>query len=504
MNKNTFILASLLAATIYLDSMEALAGVKSCQDETCFAEQIANCNSGVNYLTPAVAGAQVRYSIIGPHDGDCDLVMAYTQHPNPAWVGSPLMFTIDPNGDIDAQIKSAVAICLEGNGVQWNCSGPLHGKAAGHIESLQEPVAEPVAVSSPPCGVDGVDDGPALYPMPDNGKWGYLTRDGEWAIEPRWLRAEPFSEGRAAVNNNGIWGVIDRHGKYMLEPVLRAERSPLQPFSQGCATANVQKDGKPHAFFVSRDGQYWLHDERPAALAELDIWAFGDFSGGRAWFRAMGESLQDSYGWIDQGGEMILGNDFSGAGEFVDGRAPAAKNGRYAWAYIDLEGNPAIPDRWKFNGARAFSEGLAAAEVKAYRWMYFSTEGAIAIDHVSLKLPREVIGNMISEADIEAAGDFHDGLAAILPAKMFYAQELIYIRPDGSEAFAPGSELGFEVCGFQSLPEFRDGLVQLLVADKGEKCTGVEEENELFRAGKARYVYLDSSGNIVLQQKEIK
>ena len=91
MNKNTFILASLLAATIYLDSKEALAAVKSCQDETCFAEQIANCNSGVNYLTPAVAGAQVRYSIIGPHDGDCDLVMAYTQHPNPAWVGSPLM-----------------------------------------------------------------------------------------------------------------------------------------------------------------------------------------------------------------------------------------------------------------------------------------------------------------------------------------------------------------------------------------------------------------------------
>ena len=225
----------------------------------------------------------------------------------------------------------------------------------------------------------------------------------------------------------------------MLEPVLRAERSPLQPFSQGCATANVQKDGKPHAFFVSRDGQYWLHDERPAALADLDIWEFGDFSGGRAWFRAMGEGLQESYGWIDQGGEMILGNDFSGAGEFVDGRAPAAKNGRYSWAYIDLEGNPVLPDRWKFNGARAFSEGLAAAEVKAYRWMYFSTEGAIAIDHVSLKIPREVIGNMISEADIEAAGDFHDGLAAILSAKMFYAQELIYIRPDGSEAFAPAA-----------------------------------------------------------------
>jgi hypothetical protein len=100
--------------------------------------------------------------------------------------------------------------------------------------------------------------------------------------------------------------------------------------------------------------------------------------------------------------------------------------------------------------------------------------------------------------------DFNDGLAAILPAKMFYAQELMYMRPDGSEAFAPGSELGITVCTIHNLPEFRQGLVQLLIADKGEKCNGRKEENELLKAGKARYVYLDTSGNIVLQQKEIK
>ncbi len=502
MNKNTLILASILAATINLVGGEALAAVTTCQDETCYARQIADCNAGANYLTATIAGAQVRYSIIGPHDGGCDLVMAYTKHPNPEWVGAPLMFTIDPNGDIDTQIKSAVAGCLAGSDEQWLCGGLLFEIVAGTAEQTPETFKSPVAGAAP-CGMDVVDEGPPLYPMLNNGAWGYVTRDGEWAIEPRWLHAEPFSEGRAAVNKDGMWGVIDREGKYVLAPVLRSSThgSPLQPFSQGCATANVQKDGNPHAFFVTHDGRYWLHDERPAELADLDIWEFGDFSGARAWFRAMGDNLQDSYGWIDQAGEMILDSDFSGAGEFVDGHAPAAKNGKYSWAYIDLEGNPVLPDRWKFNAARPFSEGLAAAEVKAYRWMYFSAAGAIAIDHVSLKTPREVIGNMMSEADIEAAGDFHDGLAAILPAKMFYAQELVYIRPDGSEAFAPGSELGVTVCGFQSLPEFRDGLVKLLIADKGEKCNGIEEENELLKAGKARYVYLDTSGNIVLQQK---
>ncbi len=209
MHKNTIVLASLLAASIYLDSEEALAAVITCQDETCFAGQIADCNAGMNYLTPAIAGAQVRYSIIGPYEGDCDLVMAYTQHPNPEWVGAPLMFTIDPNGDIDAQIKSAVAACLEGKGLQWNCSGPLQDIAAGIVEKAPESVAEPVAAASPPCGVDVVDEGPPLYPMPEDGKWGYVTRDGEWAIEPRWIQAEPFSEGRAAVNKDGLWGTAN-------------------------------------------------------------------------------------------------------------------------------------------------------------------------------------------------------------------------------------------------------------------------------------------------------
>jgi len=494
-NKIITLLSGMVVSSIlYLHIGVAVASTIQCQDESCFIEQAADCNKNTSFLTPQIAGAQVRYSIIGPYEGGCDLVMAYTQHPNPEWVGAPLMFTIDPEGDIDAQIKSAVAACLEGNGAQWNCGGPLHDMAAAIVDKSPEPAAEPVAAASHPCGVDVADDAPPLYPLPKNGLWGYVTRGGEWAIEPQWFGAEPFSEGRAAVNKDGRWGIIDRKGKYVLGPVLRSSTSgaPLQPFSQGCATANVQKDGSPHAFFVSRDGRYWLHDQRPAALADLDIWEFGDFSGGRAWFRAMGEKLQDSYGWIDKQGEIILQNEFSGAGEFIAGRAPAAKGGKYSWAYINLEGKPVLPDKWKFNGARPFSEDLAAAEVKAYRWMYFNTQGAIAIDHVSLKIPREVIGNMMTEADIEAAGDFHDGLAPILPAKMFYARELIYIRPDGSEAFAPGSELGIEVCDPWRLPRFRDGLLQLLVVNEGAECQDDAE--------RAQIIYLDTSGNIVLRE----
>jgi hypothetical protein len=368
-------------------------------------------------------------------------------------------------------------------------------------------ITEPVAAASPPCGVDVVDDGPPLYPMLENGKWGYVTRDGEWAIEPRWFRAEPFSEGRAAVNQDGRWGIIDRQGNFVLGPVLRSSTgsSPLQPFSQGCSTAESQKDGSPHAFFVDRAGQFWLYDGLPEELSDKNVWEFGNFSGGRVWFQAMGEKLEESFGWIDSQGRVVLKDDFSGAGEFVNGLAPAAKGGRYSWAYIDTGGNPVMPTKWKYQKARAFSEGLALVKIDVFHSMYFSAEGAIAIKRVSLKVPREVNGKVLSEVEIQAAGDFHDGLAPVLPAKMFSAQELIYIRPDGTEAFAPGTELGVVVCRSRiQFPEFHDGLLHLLVADKGEKCIGAEQERELIKAGKARYVYLDASGKIVLQQKDTK
>jgi len=507
MNRFAFVLNCLFTSFIIcLGCGVAAAAIIECKDKSCFIEQAANCEKNTSFLTPRIAGGQVRYSIMGPYKGGCDINMNYTRNPNPDWVGLTLRFVIDPGGDIDAQIKSAVAGCLEGKENQWLCEGSLFDKVTGVAEKKPEMFTEPVAAASPPCGVDVVDDGPPLYPMLNNGKWGYVTRDGEWAIEPRWFRAEPFSEGRAAVNMDGRWGVIDRAGDYVLGPVLPASsrEPPLKPFSQGCATATTQKDGHLLAFFVSRAGEYWLYHDRPAALGDLNIWEFGDFSGGRAWFEAMDEGLKASYGWIDNNGKVVLEDDFSSAGNFVDGLAPAVKGDRWTGAYIDMDGNPVMPDRWKYGRIHSFSEGRGAVEVKPNRWMYFNTEGALAISKVILDPPREVLGKRMTEAEIGGAGEFHDGLAPVNPKMMFDVARLIYIHPDGTEAFSPDNEKEWDFCQFMGLPEFRDGLLQLLIVDKGEECNGFDQQDELLETDKARYVYLDTSGKIVLQQEDTK
>jgi len=51
----------------------------------------------------------------------------------------------------------------------------------------------------------GLDDffADGLIPWQRNGKWGYLDRDGRWAVEPRFDAAQPFQRGLASVTQGG-------------------------------------------------------------------------------------------------------------------------------------------------------------------------------------------------------------------------------------------------------------------------------------------------------------
>ena len=60
-------------------------------------------------------------------------------------------------------------------------------------------------------------------------KWGYIDKTGTIVIEPKFDRADSFSEGLAKVNidgkkieygriEGGKWGYIDKTGKYVWEP----------------------------------------------------------------------------------------------------------------------------------------------------------------------------------------------------------------------------------------------------------------------------------------------
>ncbi|WP_433747080.1 WG repeat-containing protein [Falsibacillus pallidus] len=48
---------------------------------------------------------------------------------------------------------------------------------------------------------------------------GYLHKNGDIAITPRFTSAQPFQEGKAVVGEKGKYGLIDHSGNFMIEPI---------------------------------------------------------------------------------------------------------------------------------------------------------------------------------------------------------------------------------------------------------------------------------------------
>ena len=85
---------------------------------------------------------------------------------------------------------------------------------------------------------DKKDQDKALFPIEKNGKWGYIDRLGNIAIQPTFEAVGEFSEGLAAVELVGRWGFIDENGNVVVEPRF----SRAYHFSEGLARV---QDGGP-------------------------------------------------------------------------------------------------------------------------------------------------------------------------------------------------------------------------------------------------------------------
>ena len=127
------------------------------------------------------------------------------------------------------------------------------------------------------------------------GRFGYISPDGKYAINPQFEDAGMFSDGLAPVKL-GRWGYVDKSGKIVVNPQFEK----AQPFSEGLAA--VRLDGK--------------------------------------------------WGFVDKTGKFVINAQFDDAGSFVKGLAPVRQGKR--WGYIDPSGKLAINPQ--FDGAAEFSE----------------------------------------------------------------------------------------------------------------------------------------------------
>ena len=317
-----------------------------------------------------------------------------------------------------------------------------------------------------------------------HGRWGFVDETGKVVIRPQFQRAQPFSEGLAAVvisdgeDTIGRLGYIDRTGAVVIRPQFSGSSGGYHFFSQGLAAVETQA-GK------------WGYVDKAGAMAirpQFDV-AFR-FSEGLA-VVGMNEttySLEKRYGYIDRSGSWVVRPRFTDAGGFSEGLAAVTEGGKVG--YINRQGelvikpqfevgNPCGDGSW-YERPRDFSEGLAAVLV-AGKWGYIDRAGRVVIE------PR-----------YDCAQRFAEGLA-VVGSRTGPVTRMGYIDKAGT----PVIELQFTGAG-----AFSGGLAPVGVGPDDETLLKAMREAERDKSERAiekllelnedvRHGYIDKSGKYV-------
>jgi hypothetical protein len=109
----------------------------------------------------------------------------------------------------------------------------------------------------------------------DNTSYGFVDRQGQLAIEPRFGEAHPFSEGFAVVRTRKTtvygmgdsWGYIDKRGNYRIKPHF----NEAWPFKGGVAKVHLGGTLREVTDMPSywEGGAWWLIDAAGKLLRRL-------------------------------------------------------------------------------------------------------------------------------------------------------------------------------------------------------------------------------------------
>lgn len=279
------------------------------------------------------------------------------------------------------------------------------------------------------------------------GKWGFLNEKGQIRKEAAYEYATDFNHGQAIVKLNKKWGVIDTSfafvipaeydsiavidtlGERLIYKTISSgdrfrfmnEQGEIQitelhanarPFNNGFAVVKRDKDWA----YLNEQGQY-LNEERYAEA--------GDFSEGLARVRKLKSRY---YHFIDTTGTEVISKNFSRAGQFHNGLAPAQEG---QWGYINPKGEFVIPP--KYDGATDFYEGVAVITRNGRK-------GLIGTD-----------GKIILPAVFQKIGPFQDGFVMLKQDNRYGLATLsgeIIVKPRFSEVHFPKDGLIAVNAGF--------------------------------------------------------
>ncbi|HEX8564620.1 MAG TPA: WG repeat-containing protein [Pyrinomonadaceae bacterium] len=306
-------------------------------------------------------------------------------------------------------------------------------------------------------------------PIQENGKWGYVDKNGKVVIQPQFYWAEEFSEGLAAFENDeGLHGYVDVTGKIVIEPKF----SNWSDFSEGVAAVAIDifqygfidkagnwiiepkfahsfpfRDGLAPIRLLPPKGQPLTPGREKSAFIDktgkIVLEPPGDIlnartSEGFAFLQIIqeeGAGVKEVI--VDRAGNILIEAEKIELDGFSEGLTPVKKNGK--WGYIDVTGKFVIEPQ--FAEAKSFSEGLAAVQV-GENWGYINKQGKLVI-------PAKFEMNSLNEGDKHS---FSEGLALV-----YQSDRCVYLNQTGKAVIKIDCSDGGKFIGGLALIKLTEG-----------------------------------------------
>lgn len=195
-------------------------------------------------------------------------------------------------------------------------------------------------------------DGLALM---DNGKTvGFINRQGEWVIPPKYDIADDFSEGLTFARKNGKTLLINSWGKIVKKLDGHIVTGSFSEGFAQCGYLTVDGESILRAF-IYKNGLVVAPFDEPRQITSPHniIDEEEDVSCGLTRF-----CMNEKYGYRTVLHAEIIPPIYDNAQKFTEGLAAVGLN--HKCGFIDTEGKVQIP--FEFDFANKFSEGLAAIE----------------------------------------------------------------------------------------------------------------------------------------------
>ncbi|WP_418510538.1 WG repeat-containing protein [Corallibacter sp.] len=170
-----------------------------------------------------------------------------------------------------------------------------------------------------------------------DGKFGYITKAGEWHIKPQFKTAKNFSEDLAEATSNGdLWGYVNRKGEWVIQPQFNKTKA----FNSGLAIVLKDKEW----IYINTKGEQTLTNVSTDKLY--------DFSEGYAVIKS-----GDKIGFINTKGDVVISPKFTKAFDFVNGYSKVLENNK--WGLVDPTGKYLV--KTEYDGVSNFYNGNIVA-----------------------------------------------------------------------------------------------------------------------------------------------